>query len=103
MTAVDALRELLSLIHEADVRAPTALPDHEWQAIWDEAVTNAGAALAEAEKGESELVAAIRSIRAKLHAHNRGGTVKNHLRDELRDDCDAILSKHATPEHAKKG
>jgi hypothetical protein len=38
---------------------------------------------------------ALRSIRAKVHAHNRGGGLTEKLRDEVRDICDAALPNGA--------
>lgn len=40
----------------------------------------------------AELEATIRSIRDKVHAHNRGGELYAGLRDVIRDMCDRALS-----------
>lgn len=40
-----------------------------------------------------ELEAVIRDIRAKVHAHNRGGEMYAGLRDVIRDICDEALNR----------
>lgn len=39
------------------------------------------------------LEAALRDIRAKVHAHNRGGEMYAGLRDVIRDICDEALNR----------
>lgn len=40
----------------------------------------------------AELEGTIRTIRDKVHAHNRGGELYAGLRDVIRDLCDRALS-----------
>jgi predicted nucleic acid-binding Zn-ribbon protein len=42
------------------------------------------------------LEAAIKSIRDKVHAHNRGGELHAGLRDVVRDACDAVMGSRIT-------
>lgn len=103
MTAVtDALRQVSARLNEA-VKLLEQYPsneyrDRQWFAEVSAAQEAARAALAEAEKGESELVAALQHI-SEYWNRDENDMAMNDALYHMIDTADAALAKHATPEH----
>lgn len=95
MNATDALRHIL------DELGHLTLELDEFPDSLAAAMDVASAALAEAEKGESELVAALRSLENVAVAITQEWTIDGDhgaALEECLDRASAALAKHATPE-----
>lgn len=104
VTPTDALRRIAEIRYGLDGNETVAEQCDYWAKTALSYREIARAALAEAEKGESELVEALTAVTDRLSDYvSEYGPTPDDQEYPMIEGARALVAKHATPEHAKKG